>query len=217
MPALRYKGTAPRSEASITGRGRIWHPGESGFVTSARATQLLAAAQGWETADTQLVPRTIRVAHLIGTKAAPLASHTGATSGQMTLKTPILVPANTMEIGSVLRVRALIDRVGANATGAQGIRFGTANAVGDSLVSNVTMGATDGLGLRVEVVAIAQSATGYLQTSGAQLNTTISGGFTEISGGNCNIAADQYVTFHMASANASDEFRLLAVSVDVEL
>lgn len=217
MPLLQYKGYEPRSESAITGRGRVWYPGEIGFVTTARSLLLLAAGRGWETADVRIGARSMRLANMIGTKAAPIASLTGVTSGQLAIGTQIKIPANTLEIGSVLRVRALIDRLGSTATMLSAVRLGTADSVADGLISNISMGATDSLGLRVEAEARVQSATGYVHASGAQLNTTVTAGFTEVSGGNFNIASDMFVSFHIASANAADTNRVLAITVDVEL
>lgn len=216
MPALRYKGTHAMTEAAVTGRGRIWYPGELGYATEARARLLLASRLGWDSADAAIVPRSLRVVNLIGTIAAPLASLTGVTSGQLAIGTPIKIPANTLEVGSVVRVRALFNRAGATATGLIACRIGTANAVGDSLIANISTGATDGLGLRMDAEARVQTATQMLHVSGCILNSTSTSGFTEVTT-NINTAADMFVTFHIASANAADTFRALAVTVDIEL
>lgn len=216
MPALRFKGTHATTEAAVTGRGRIWYPGELGYATEARARLLLASRLGWDSADAAIVPRSVRIANLIGTVAAPLSSLTGVTSGQLTLTTPIKIPANTLEVGSVVRVRALFNRAGANATALIACRLGTANAVGDSLIANITVGATDGLCLRMDAEARIQTATQALNPGGCILNSTSTSGVAEVTT-NIDITADMFVTFHIASANAADTFRALAVTVDLEL
>lgn len=215
MPALRYVGLNTRSESALSGVGKTWWPGEISFIPQARAALLLAAGMGWETVEGGIVPRCARLAQLIGTKNAPLASLTGVTSGELLLPAPIKVPANFMEAGATLRVRALLDRTGATATANLACRFGTANAVGDSFVANIATAATDGLGLRLDGELRMQTATQAIMAAGTVLNTTAASGFTEVTT-NINFAADQFVSFHMSAGNAADTFSVLAVTVDVE-
>lgn len=159
----------------------------------------------------------ITLASRWGSIATPVATYTGGTGGLFTLPATIPVPAGIIPDYSTLRIRAMLKRTGANATGQFDCQIGTAGAGSDSLVGRVQSTATDGHVALMEASAgWSTSLTVFIPSGSASPQGSSGGGTVVDRSTNVNRAALMYVVFGMSSANAADSYALLGYRVTIE-
>jgi hypothetical protein len=175
-----------------------------------------AIPEGWVP-----VNGTVKLASKFGTIVSPAASITGSTGalfapsnvvGALTIPATMLIPGH-----SILRVRAVFHRRGANATASTRIYVGTAGTSSDAFAYSLPIAATDTLETRPEV------EIGVIGSNSMISSNWLSPGNTGASPApalpmtiNINTNAVMTLSFGVSSANASDSFDLIGFSVVLE-
>lgn len=78
MKPVRFVGNAPQAEASISGVGSTWWPGEVRRLPDARAALLLAAGRGWNLARDDEAPLNVVHSGLWAARPTPADAGVGA-------------------------------------------------------------------------------------------------------------------------------------------
>lgn len=153
-----------------------------------------------------------------GSLASPLATFTGATSGQMAqpggntaLPIGLIVPGKTF-----LRPFAHIRRRGTNATANVYIKIGTAAALTDPTAWAVATAGSTNFDYTGEPFVFFTSSTTYTTTHNIIITGTTGVTAAQDRTGSINTAAIQYMTFWMDTGNASDFFDLISYRLRIE-
>lgn len=164
---------------------------------------------------------TIKLASKWGTQTTPVATVTGTANGffsitggagSLTIPATMLIPAH-----SVLRIRALVRRRGANGTAILKAYLGTVGDTTDAAALSVTYSQNDGRIIRgdIEVGVITSSSMSttnwvpitYVDTSGSILGEMTA---------NINTNSSMFIKFAIVAANSLDAFDLIGYSVVME-
>lgn len=141
--------------------------------------------------------------------AAALFVPTGG-AGSLVIPATALIPGR-----SKLRIDAIMERTGANATGAFSIYLGTGGNTTDSLVFQTVTAMTTLVGPRPAVDVFIQATGGITTTSyvlpGA---TTTADAFRDLTS-QINTQSAMTVSFGISAASALDTFRLIGVTVEL--
>lgn len=152
-----------------------------------------------------------------GSPTAPVASFTGAVSGQFTVPggNPTF-PANLLSIGSLVRVDVIFIKSGTAGGWATAVSMGTTGTSDCSIMAISTSTATN---INQWVFSEAQvvSNSVYMRTNYATPNSLASSGAVGL--GTCtfdfNPASPEIIAFSVNSANASDTFQLISFTITV--
>lgn len=174
-----------------------------------------ATAAGW-------VPLngTVKLASKWGSVASPVASIMGSTGGLFAINGgagSLVVPATMLIPGrSILRVRALIHRRGANATAIVRIYLGTAGTSSDGMIFSISLAATDTLQTRPDIELAAITSSSMTSTDWLTPGNNGSPGVIRAVSTNINTEAAMTISFSIISANTLDSFDLIGYSVVLE-
>ena len=149
-------------------------------------------------------------ASFAGSLAAPAVTKTGATSH---LLATIIIPAGSLIPGeSMLEIKGLVKRVGANATANLDIRLGSTNSTSDNLVSQVSLAATTNLERKLGEQVWIGSKTGFT-ASDTLVELTSTASIADDRTTNFDTIVDNYLSVYISSANAADTFNLIGFKV----
>lgn len=149
-----------------------------------------------------------------GTTSAPLAVLTGAVDSQFTLtaadktiKAGMLIP------GCKLNAQMWVVRNGTAGTAYAYAKIGTSDSYSDGSFAGVSMGVTEGLSLRMDVLATIVSSQLFTMST---IAPGASGTTASSSSGNVNVASDMFFSAHIRAANTADTFKLVGYQLVME-
>jgi hypothetical protein len=160
------------------------------------------------------VGRSIQLSSFGTTSAAHSVRLTGVTAGQFTLLGAVpTIPANLARAGWTVWLKATMRRTTSVATARFDIRLGTAGTVADDLLAYSNPVATGFQTMAYDVEQVFYSSTVRSQTGMAGLGSDsriISLSANTDYSTNVNTGADQFLSFHVSSANAGDTFDVMS-------
>lgn len=177
------------------------------FVSDWQALFVRNAAGDWW----HPINKVLQIASANSSQSSPLATISGATSGKFSIPAGApKIPANLARAGWFVWFMANIRRVNANGSATISANLGTSGSASDDPLNTVST-TTGFMTLWFDVDAGFYSATGRFR-EGAQPTSGTDARLTGVSSWdyttNVNTAADQYLSFNVASANAADAFYL---------
>lgn len=159
----------------------------------------------------------IPIAQRNGTVATPVATISGSTGTAFTLPLSPLLPPGILANHSQLRIRAVMQRTGANGTANFDAYLGTSNSVSDSRIARVSTAATTLQIVVLDVAAwIGTSSTVVVAHGGLQYNNAATNGQFGDQNTNINTAALMYATLAINTSNALDSFALISYEIWIE-
>lgn len=194
----RYAGTwAGRPTTNLVAGDRAW-------FTDVGLHNTIAMGSDWVWDGTNWAPvAPVVLLRGAGTVAAPLATLTGVTSGN--ILAPGSVPAGMfVRPGMRLHCRANFSRAGTAATASVDVR------VGNAVVTDIQMTGVAGQTARLDGSMECVTANTQMVERQHAINATANAGFTDRSVNFNNVAP---VTIQLSSANAADTFNLIGYSV----
>ena len=147
----------------------------------------------------------------VGTLAAPLGTITGSTGALFSASgLPYQFPANTLAVGDMIQVFALVRKRTATATATARLLFGSSNSASDSAVVDISMTNADKQDACLMTYIHIVSATGILANPNVAQNSQGTDRFREFV---IDTTAINYLNASVGSASASDSFDLLAYKI----
>ena len=147
----------------------------------------------------------------VGTLAAPLGTITGSTGALFSASgLPYQFPANSLAVGDMIQVFALVRKRTATATATASLLFGSSNSASDSAVVDISMTNADKQDACLMTYIHIVSSTGILANPNVAQNSQGTDRFREFV---IDTAAINYLNASVGAASASDSFDLLAYKI----
>lgn len=155
--------------------------------------------------------------HAGGTVASPVSTTVCvSTQGLLATPTPLLIPANTLSVGSKVTVQIKVRRTGNAQSDILYVRLGTSGGSADPIMANSTFttvsNPVDGLfAVDIDVTAPTTVLASYFRNL---LNIGVSGAFAELTSANIALGSDMFVSFgYTTTTPSADAFVILGYDV----
>lgn len=147
-----------------------------------------------------------------GTTSAPLAVLTGAVDSQFTL-TEKVIAAGLLIPGCKLSAQMWVRRAGSAGTAFAYAKIGPTDSYSDATFAGTLLSATDGLSLRMDVLATPVTTQLFSMSNTAPQGLSTSPSTTSV---NFNVAVDMAFSAHIRAANVADTFYLVGYQLVME-